>query len=102
MTSSSRGDRRAFGVSILFHPAAEVGFLKTNPDGTYINPKAEAMYQGYKMAKDSDFARLNRFAPDRYLANGAMHQLREECAPEAAPTEKQIRAVLKVMGGTPA
>lgn len=67
---------QAFEVSCLFRKDLKQGCLVRNPENTaYLDPKTEAMYQGYAMKAEVDEGRLKRFAPTRNISPGFMTML---------------------------
>lgn len=99
--------RSDFETTFIFHAdlaQGHPGFLVRADDGTYRNERAEVAFQGYKLARNADAGQLCRFAPDRVLVPGMLRQLNEtlESAKQAPVTEKQVRVILKVIGGLPA
>jgi hypothetical protein len=99
-----------FEISCLFRGDLKQGDLVKNAVlDVYKNAKIEAMFQGYVMGKRAVEGKLKRYAPDRFVSNGFVTQLREELdlatnAPSMSDTTLRaiVPAVLKVAGGNPA
>jgi hypothetical protein len=96
-----RGD---FEVSVLFHadllPPVKGPLKRGTNDGKYINGHVEYMFNGYKLGRARSENQLKRYEPDRPLPDGLMNQLREATG-DAFLEPEAVRAILKIVGGTP-
>lgn len=95
--------RSDFEVAILF--GTQFNNTKKSGDGTFIDEKVEAAYQGYKLARIGDNGQLKRFDPTRSLPIGLMNQLNNEAKAREIIrpiTADHVRLVLEVVGGSPA
>lgn len=100
--------RKDFAIAMLFRgelTGGKAGFLRRHPGKAgYFNADAELLFQGYKAAREGDHAQLARFAPTRPLVPGMLRQLNETLESANLPpvTERQVRVILRVIGGLPA
>jgi hypothetical protein len=95
--------RSDFEVACLFHPTVGAN-LKRRGDGTFVDAKTEAAYLGYEMARKGDHEQLKRFDASRSIVQGHINQINGEMKKLGHlrdVTPDVVRAVLRVMGGSP-